>query len=115
MRDYLGVEVPDDANGVLQDVHWAGGAFGYFPTYALGNVIAGQLWELARADLPALDDQLAAGDLWPLREWLREHLHRHGAKFEPAEMIQRLTGGPLDAGPLLRHLEERYVEVYGLG
>jgi carboxypeptidase Taq len=114
MRDYLGVDVPDDANGVLQDVHWGGGAFGYFPTYTLGNVIAGQLWELARADLPGLDDQLAAGDLWPLREWLRTRLHRHGAKFEPAEMIEQLTGGGLDPGPLLRHLEAKYVEVYRL-
>jgi carboxypeptidase Taq len=114
MRNYLGVEVPDDANGVLQDVHWGGGAFGYFPTYALGNVIAGQLWELAQADLPDLDAQLGRGELQPLRDWLRERLHRHGAKFEPAEMIERLTGGPLDAGPLLRQLEAKYAEVYGL-
>jgi carboxypeptidase Taq len=114
MRDYLGVEVPDDASGVLQDVHWAGGAFGYFPTYSLGNVIAGQLWDLAREALPRLDDQLAAGELEPLRDWLRERLHRHGAKFEPAEMIERLTGGPLDTAPLLRQLEAKYADVYGL-
>jgi carboxypeptidase Taq len=114
MRDYLGVEVPSDADGVLQDVHWAGGAFGYFPTYSLGNVIAGQLWDLINADLPDLDDQIARGELSPLREWLRDHLHTHGAKHEPAEMIQRLTGGPLDSGPLLRQLEAKYSEVYGL-
>ena len=115
MRDYLGVEVPDDANGVLQDVHWAGGAFGYFPTYALGNVIAGQLWDLAGEALPDLDDQIGRGELTPLREWLRELLHRHGAKFEPAEMIKRITGGPLDTAPLLRQLEAKYADVYGLG
>jgi carboxypeptidase Taq len=115
MRDYLGVEVPDDAHGVLQDVHWAGGAFGYFPTYALGNVIAGQLWELARAALPDLDGQIGRGEPEPLRDWLRAQLHRHGAKFEPAEMIERLTGGPLDPTPLLRQLEAKYAEVYGLG
>ena len=114
MRSYLGVEVPDDARGVLQDVHWAGGAFGYFPTYALGNVIAGQLWDLIVEELPDLHEQLGRGELVPLREWLRERLHRHGAKFEPAEMIERLTGGPLDSAPLLRQLEEKYVEVYGL-
>ncbi|MGI9020764.1 MAG: carboxypeptidase M32 [Solirubrobacterales bacterium] len=115
MRELLGVEVPDDAHGVLQDVHWAGGAFGYFPTYSLGNVIAGQLWDLATAELPELDAQIAAGELAPLREWLRERLHRHGAKFEPAAMIERLTGGPLDAEPLLRQLEARYGAIYGLG
>jgi len=114
MRDDLGVDVPDDAAGVLQDVHWAGGAFGYFPTYALGNVIAGQLWELARAELPELDAQIAGGELEPLREWLRERLHRHGAKLEPAEMIERLTGGPLDPAPLLRQLEAKYADVYSL-
>jgi carboxypeptidase Taq len=113
MREYLGVEVPDDANGVLQDVHWAGGAFGYFPTYALGNVIAGQLWGLAEAEHPDLGDEIGRGELAPLREWLRERLHRHGAKFEPAEMIERLTGGPLDPAPLLRQLEAKYAEVYG--
>ncbi len=113
MREYLGVEVPDDAHGVLQDVHWGGGAFGYFPTYALGNVIAGQLWELAEADLPDLHEQVGRGALQPLRDWLRERLHSHGAKYEPAEMIERLTGGPLDAAPLLRQLEAKYAEVYG--
>ena len=114
MREYLGVDVPDDANGVLQDVHWAGGVFGYFPTYSLGNVIAGQLWELITTDLPDLGAQIGRGELSPLREWLRERLHTHGAKFEPAEMIERLTGGPLDAAPLLRQLEAKYAEVYGL-
>lgn len=108
MRSYLGVEVPDDARGVLQDVHWAAGLFGYFPTYSLGDVIAGQLWALAERDLPELEEQLRRGELGPLREWLRERLHRHGAKFEPAELIERITGGPLDPGPLLAQLERKY-------
>ena len=80
-RDYLGLEVPDDARGVLQDVHWAGGAFGYFPTYSLGNVIAGQLWEAAERDVAGSTDRIAAGDLAPLGEWLREHVHRHGRRL----------------------------------
>ncbi len=113
MWDYLGVEVPDDASGVLQDVHWAAGAFGYFPTYALGNVIAGQLWELIRRELPDLDEQLERGELAPLRDWLRERLHRHGARFEPAEMVERLVGGGLDPAPLLAQLEARQAEVTG--
>jgi carboxypeptidase Taq len=110
---YLGLEVPDDADGVLQDVHWAGGAFGYFPTYSLGNVIAGQLWELAGAELGDLDDQIRAGEMAPLREWLRQRLHRHGAKFTPRELAERVLGGGFDVGPLVRHLERKLGEVYG--
>jgi carboxypeptidase Taq len=114
MGDYLGIEVPDDANGVLQDVHWAASSFGYFPTYSLGNVIAGQIWELVRSELVDLDDQLARGELTPLRDWLRDRLYRHGGKLQPADMIQRLTGGPLDTAPLLRQLEAKFGEIYGL-
>ncbi len=114
MRSYLGVEVPDDASGVLQDVHWAAGSFGYFPTYSLGNVVAGQLWELANAELPDLDGQLAAGELTPLRDFLRERIYRHGGKLLPAEMAERVFGGGLDTGPLLAQLRDKFGHVYGL-
>ncbi|MEX2196752.1 MAG: carboxypeptidase M32 [Thermoleophilaceae bacterium] len=114
MRRLLGVEVPDDARGVLQDVHWAAGLFGYFPTYALGNVVALQVWERAREDLPGLDAELAQGDCAALGEWLREHLYRHGAKYTPAETIERVTGGPLDPAPLSRYLAAKYGELYRL-
>lgn len=113
-RRFLGVEVPDDARGVLQDVHWAAGLFGYFPTYALGNVIALQVWERARKALPDLDDQLERGDCATLAGWLRERLYRHGAKFTPAETVERVTGGPLDPAPLRRYLEGKYGELYRL-
>jgi carboxypeptidase Taq len=113
-RDLLGLELADDAEGVLQDVHWSAGAFGYFPTYSLGNVIAGQIWDLVQAALPDLDDQLAAGELQPLRDFLAERLYRYGGTFQPAEMIERLTGGGLDAGPLTRQLWQKYGELYGL-
>jgi carboxypeptidase Taq len=106
MREYLGVEVPDDAHGVLQDVHWSRGTIGYFPTYALGNVISAQLWERALADLPDLEDRLAEGDLAPLCEWLRERLWRHGRKFTPQEALARAAGGGLDPEPYLRHLHQ---------
>jgi carboxypeptidase Taq len=112
VRDYLGLEVHDDALGVLQDVHWADGSFGYFPTYSLGNVIAGQIWELARDAIEDLDDQLQAGELTGLRDFLRDRLLRHGGKFEPAEMIQRVAGGPLDPEPLLAQLRAKYGELY---
>jgi len=114
IKDYLGIDVPDDAHGVLQDVHWSAGMFGYFPTYALGNLIAGQLWAQARADLPDLDRRIAAGELTPLREWLREQVHRHGAKYPAAELIERVTGEPIGVGPFMSYLREKLTAVYGI-
>lgn len=107
MRALLEVEVPDDRRGVLQDVHWAAGAFGYFPTYALGTLLAAQLWEAARRDLPGLDDALEAGELRDLREWLRERVHRHGRRLEPREVIRGALGTDLDPGPYLAYARAR--------
>jgi carboxypeptidase Taq len=114
VKEYLGVEVPDDAHGVLQDVHWAGGLIGYFPTYALGNLIAGQLWERANLDMPELEERIAEGDLAPLREWLREHVHRHGAKFTAAELLEREAGGPIRVGAFTGYLRRKLADVYAL-
>ncbi len=112
--EFLQIELADDAEGVLQDVHWGSGSFGYFPTYSLGNVIAGQLWELARDELPDLDEQLAAGELAGLRDFLRERIYVHAGRMLPAELIEVAAGGPLDPAPLLRHLRAKYGELYGL-
>jgi carboxypeptidase Taq len=106
-RDYLGLEVPDDARGVLQDVHWPGGAFGYFPTYSLGNIIAAQLWDAASRDLGDLPTRIAEGDLDSLGEWLRDHVHRHGRRLSPAEILDRAGCGELAVEPLIEHLRER--------
>jgi len=114
VKSYLDLDVPSDSQGVLQDVHWAEGAFGYFPTYSFGNIIAGQIWEVLRRSLVDLDDQIARGDFSQLREWLREHVHRHGRKFTSAEMIQRLVGGPIDVDPYIRYLRAKAEELYGL-
>jgi carboxypeptidase Taq len=114
MRELLGLDVPSDAQGVLQDIHWAHGELGYFPTYALGNIVAAQLWAAIRRDLPDLDDRLAAGDYAPLREWLGEHVHRHGRKLTPSELVERATGSPLDPQPLLDYLDAKYRALYGL-
>jgi carboxypeptidase Taq len=111
-NEYLGIEVPDDTNGVLQDVHWSAGLVGYFPTYALGNLIAGQLWQQVHKDLPGLDDQLAAGELQGLREWLRENVHRHGSKFTTTELLQRIVGGPMEVGPFVSYLKNKLSDVY---
>jgi carboxypeptidase Taq len=114
MRDYLGIEVPDDANGVLQDVHWAGGIFGYFPTYALGNVIAGQLWDRITNEMPDVEAKVGRGELTGLRDWLRDNLHRHGNKFMPKELIERVIGGPIDVRPYIGQLRDRAAEIYAI-
>jgi carboxypeptidase Taq len=108
MKEFLGVDVPDDAHGVLQDVHWSGGGIGYFPTYALGNVISLQIWSVVRDALPDLDEQLAAGDLRTLSDWLRDNLYSLGRKLTPKETIERLTGSPeIDPGPYLDYLRAK--------
>jgi carboxypeptidase Taq len=113
MHDYLGIEVPEDRLGVLQDVHWAQGSFGYFPTYSLGHLTAAQLCQRIRTDLPELPDLVRAGEFAPLRDWLREHVHRYGRKFTPAELRGRVLGGPADAEPFIAHLREKLAAVYG--
>ncbi|HKD94531.1 MAG TPA: carboxypeptidase M32 [Gaiellaceae bacterium] len=107
LREYLGVEPADVLEGVLQDVHWSDSNFGYFPTYALGNVIATQVWERATSELGDLDAEFERGEFGSLREWLGEHVHRWGRSFEPAELLERVVGGPLDAEPYVAYLQEK--------
>ena len=108
MADLLGVEVPDDTHGVLQDIHWSQGGIGYFPTYALGNVISLQIWAAVREAIPDLDAQMEAGDLHELASWLRDNLYSLGRKFTPKETIERLTGTPaIDPQPYLAYLREK--------
>ncbi len=115
MYDYLGIDVPNDTEGVLQDVHWSGGSIGYFPTYALGNLISAQIWEKITADLPDLEDSFEAGEFAPLRDWLHEHLHRHGRKFTPAETLERVVGtSEIDPEPYVRYLREKLAAIYGI-
>ncbi len=113
-EEYFGIPVTSDVDGVLQDVHWSAGLIGYFPTYALGNLIAGQLWERAHADIAGLDEQLAAGRLGPLRDWLGQRVHRHGAKFTTAELLEREVGGPMSVTPFSSYLKAKLGDVYGL-
>jgi carboxypeptidase Taq len=108
MWDYLGVEVPDDGHGVLQDVHWSGGSIGYFSTYLIGTVASVQIWEAARRDLPELEEQVGRGEFAPLRDWLGEHVHALGRKFSPQETLRRATGSPLSAQPYLDYLRANY-------
>ena len=108
MWDLLGVEVPDDARGVLQDIHWSYGGMGYFPTYALGNVISLQIWAAVREAIPDLDAQVEAGDLETLSAWLRDNLYSLGRKFTPKETLERITGSAtIDPQPYLAYLREK--------
>ena len=111
-REYLGLEVPDHARGLMQDVHWAGGAFGYFPTYALGNIIAAQLWETAEQELGDLEQLIESGEFHLLGDWLGERIHQHGARYPSAELAERTLGGPMDPAALLRRLHSKYGELY---
>jgi carboxypeptidase Taq len=108
MKDYLGIDVPDDAHGVLQDMHWSIGLFGYFPTYQLGNVASVQIWQRARAELGDVEEQFARGEFAPLREWLREHVYRHGSRYPPRDLLQRVTGSDLDPEPYLAYLRTKF-------
>src|SRR5260370_324370 len=101
MKKYFGITPPDDAKGCLQDIHWSGGAIGYFPTYTLGNLYAAQFFEQAQSDLGDLPAQFARGEFIPLLNWLRENIHRHGKRYRAGELVLRITGKPLSAGPLL--------------
>ena len=113
-QEYLGLQPPNDALGVLQDVHWSGGMIGYFPTYALGNLVSAQLWECICRDIPDLDGQIEQGQFNSLLEWLRKHIHRHGAKFEPQVLVERVTGSKIDPQPYIRYLQSKFGAIYGL-
>ena len=108
MHDYLGVDVPDDAHGVLQDTHWASGLIGYFATYLLGSVMSVQIWEKALEDVPDLEGQVERGEFAALRDWLGEHVHAQGRKFLPQETLERATGSRIDAKPYLAYLRAKY-------
>jgi len=114
MRDYLGITPPTDAMGVLQDMHWSGGAIGYFSTYALGNLVSAQLWEKINADLPGLDDDIRKGKFDSLLGWLRTNLHAHGRKFDPQDAVKKITGSKINSAAYVRYLTKKYSAIYGL-
>lgn len=113
-KKYLGIEVPTDADGCMQDVHWGAGLIGYFPTYTLGNLYAAQFFDQARKDIGDLDAHFAKGDFAPLLTWLRKNIHSVGQRYTAPELIKTVTGKDLDASHLLNHLKKRAAEVYGV-
>jgi carboxypeptidase Taq len=112
--EYLGLTPSDDAEGVLQDIHWSGGMIGYFPTYALGNLVASQLWAKIQGDIPDLQHRIESGEFGELLSWLREHVHKYGGKFEPVELLTAVTGSGLTSEPYLRYLRDKFGEIYRL-
>ncbi|WP_135551184.1 carboxypeptidase M32 [Paenibacillus cymbidii] len=112
--EYLGVTPQNDGEGVLQDVHWAGGSFGYFPSYSLGNMYAAQFRVTMQKQLPDLDGLIGRGELLPIKEWLTQHIYRYGKAQTPAEIVRRVTGEPLNPAYLVAYLEEKYKDAYGL-
>jgi carboxypeptidase Taq len=106
-EELVGLEVPNDKVGVLQDAHWSTGLFGYFPTYLLGSVLSVQIWEKAHEALPDVETQIERGDFADLHQWLRTNLYEHGSKFTPADTIERVVGGPIDPEPYLRYLRDK--------
>ena len=114
MNEYLGIVPPTDSEGVLQDVHWSFGAFGYFPTYTLGNLYSVQFYEQAKQELPQLEEEIATGQLLSLRRWLEQKIHRWGRMFTPAHLAQRITGSTISPDPFLNYVEKKYGELYQL-
>jgi carboxypeptidase Taq len=104
MRRLLGLEVPSDALGCLQDIHWGAGSFGYFPSYALGCLIAAQLWQAIEADLGALDDELRGGELTRVKAWLGERVHHHGRRLDTVPLVEQATGRGIEVEPFLRYV-----------
>ena len=114
MKRYLGVVPDDDAHGVLQDVHWSSGLFGYFPSYMLGNLYSAQFFAAAHKDIEDLDAKIAEGRLSELLAWLRENIHRYGKMYEPKELIERVTGQAPDSSYFVRYIVDKYTDVYDL-
>jgi carboxypeptidase Taq len=115
MREYLGLTPPDAARGVLQDIHWSAGLFGYFATYTLGNVIAAQLWRRFGDVYPQRDSDIGRGEFRPLLQWLRAELHQYGREYRPQELVQRITGSGVDPEPYLQYLEGKYGRLTAAG
>ena len=113
MEEYLGLRPETDADGVLQDIHWSLGAIGYFPTYSLGNLMSAQLFDQAKQDLPDLEARIAVGQFAELLGWLRTNIHQYGRKLEALDILERVTGEGLQAGPWLDYIREKYGEIYG--
>jgi carboxypeptidase Taq len=113
-KEYLGVTPASDSEGVLQDVHWSDGSFGYFPSYSLGNMYAAQFRHKLKKQFPEFEDWIASGNLLPIKEWLSEQIYQYGKLLTPSEIIMKVTGEELNPEYLVDYLEDKYKAVYGI-
>ncbi|MEE2625191.1 MAG: carboxypeptidase M32, partial [Candidatus Thermoplasmatota archaeon] len=113
-EEFLGVRAPNRALGVLQDIHWSMGAFGYFPTYTLGNLYAAQLLAVAREDMPDHDENIRRGEFESLLGWMRERVHQRGSILKPAELIEEATGSPPSPDAFVEYLRDKVGRLYGV-
>ncbi len=113
-REYLGIVPPSDSDGCLQDVHWSAGLIGYFPTYSMGNLLSYQIWNVLKSEVGDVDALMSRGDFKPILQWLQQKVYSQGKRYAPKELIQRVTGKPMQAGDYLAGLGEKYRGVYGL-
>ncbi|MCF7831995.1 MAG: carboxypeptidase M32 [Candidatus Marinimicrobia bacterium] len=114
MKEYFGITPKDDSEGVMQDVHWSFGGFGYFPSYAMGNLYGAQIMEQAEKEIPDLWKKVSKGKFLPLKKWLNEKVHVHGRFYDPEKLIEVISGAPLSADPFMNYLEKKYKEIYKL-
>ena len=114
MKEYLGVEPETDSEGVLQDVHWSHGSFGYFPSYALGNLYGLQFFGKLKTDIPNFEDLTAKGDFTPIHSWLYDNIHKWGRRLAPCELLKKVTGEELSVHPFIKYIEEKYSLIYGI-
>jgi carboxypeptidase Taq len=112
-KEYLGVEIENDSEGVMQDTHWASGSYGYFPSYALGNIYSGQILSAMEKDLKNWREQVAKGNVTKVKEWLVKNVHAYGNLYDPEELIRKITGKGLDVKPYLNYLNRKYSKLYG--
>jgi carboxypeptidase Taq len=113
MEEFLELEVPDDTHGVLQDIHWSLGYFGYFPSYTLGNLYSAQFFEQVKKEIPDLVSHIEKGKFWVILNWLRKNIHEKGKYFESKELVKSISGKPLDEEIFITYLKTKFGELYG--
>jgi len=111
-REYLGITPPDDARGCLQDIHWAHGSIGYFPTYTIGNLLSAQLYNKALEAHPSIPSEIEQGNVTTLFKWLRENIHRHGSRYTLSELVRAVTGGEVQVRPFIAYLKDKFIDIY---
>jgi len=114
MKAYMGLVPADDSQGLMQDIHWSAGLFGYFPTYALGNLYSAQWWHAIKREVRGVEEKIAAGEFGPILAWLKKNIHGHGRRHSASELVLAATGEPLEAGYFTGYLRKKYGDIYGI-